>query len=62
MSELTNPVQTPPPLVREAPTFDPKTARTAVASGTFGTALEWFDFAVYGTLSEPLPLAFLPQL
>lgn len=38
----------------EAPTFDPKTARTAVVSGTFGTALEWFDFAVYGTLSATL--------
>ena len=62
MSELTNPVQTPPPLVREAPTFDPKTARTAVASGTFGTALEWFDFAVYGTLSATLfPSLFFPS-
>ncbi|WP_166969754.1 MFS transporter [Brevibacterium atlanticum] len=38
----------------EAPTFDPKTARNAVFSGTFGTALEWFDFAVYGTLSATL--------
>ena len=62
MSELTNPVQPPPLLVLEAPTFDPKTARTAVASGTFGTALEWFDFAVYGTLSATLfPQLFFPS-
>ncbi|MGO4806082.1 MFS transporter [Arthrobacter sp. 2MCAF15] len=62
MSELTNPVQPPPLLEREAPTFDPKTARTAVASGTFGTALEWFDFAVYGTLSATLfPQLFFPS-
>src|SRR6476620_3157006 len=62
MSEFTNPVQTPPPLVREAPTFDPKTARRAVMSGTFGTALEWFDFAVYGTLSATLfPQLFFPS-
>ncbi|GAA1772681.1 MFS transporter [Pseudarthrobacter sulfonivorans] len=62
MSELTTPVQPFPPQTAEAPTFDPKTARTAVASGTFGTALEWFDFAVYGTLSATLfPALFFPS-
>ena len=62
MPELTNPVQPPPTLVREAPTFDPKTSRRAVVSGTFGTALEWFDFAVYGTLSATLfPQLFFPS-
>ncbi len=36
-------------------------ARRAVVSGTFGTALEWFDFAVYGTLSATVfPLLFFP--
>jgi MFS family permease len=61
MSELTNPVQTFPPDVLEAPTFDPRTSRRAVLSGTFGTALEWFDFAVYGTLSATLfPQLFFP--
>ncbi|BCW58605.1 MFS transporter [Arthrobacter sp. StoSoilB20] len=62
MSELTNPVQASPPHVPEAPTFDPRTSRRAVASGTFGTALEWFDFAVYGTLSATLfPQLFFPS-
>jgi MFS family permease len=62
MPELTNPVQPPPTLVREVPTIDPKTSRRAVASGTFGTALEWFDFAVYGTLSATLfPQLFFPS-
>lgn len=62
MSELTNPVRVSPPDVPEAPTFDPRTSRRAVASGTFGTALEWFDFAVYGTLSATLfPQLFFPS-
>lgn len=62
MSELTTPVQSFPPQTAEAPTFDPKTSRTAVVSGTFGTALEWFDFAVYGTLSATLfPQLFFPS-
>ncbi|MET3934560.1 MFS transporter [Arthrobacter sp. OAP107] len=62
MSELTNPVQSPPTAVAEAPTFDPRIARRAVMSGTFGTALEWFDFAVYGTLSATLfPQLFFPS-
>lgn len=61
MSELKNSVQ-PPPRQNEAPSFNPKTARTAVVSGTFGTALEWFDFAVYGTLSATLfPALFFPS-
>lgn len=61
MTELTNPVQPARPLVHEAPAVDPKTGRRAVVSGTFGTALEWFDFAVYGTLSATLfPQLFFP--
>ncbi|RAM37330.1 MFS transporter [Arthrobacter globiformis] len=62
MSELTNPVQASAPDVPGAPAFDPRTSRRAVASGTFGTALEWFDFAVYGTLSATLfPQLFFPS-
>lgn len=62
MTELTNPVRASATQVREAPAFDPKTSRTAVVSGTFGTALEWFDFAVYGTLSATLfPQLFFPS-
>ncbi|MFJ4264404.1 MFS transporter [Paenarthrobacter nicotinovorans] len=62
MSELTNPVQSSPPDAPQAPTFDKRIARRAVASGTFGTALEWFDFAVYGTLSATLfPQLFFPS-
>lgn len=61
MADLTNTVQPSPPHQAEAPTFDPKTSRRAVLSGTFGTALEWFDFAVYGTLSATLfPQLFFP--
>lgn len=45
----------------EEASFNPKTARRAVVAGTFGTALEWFDFAVYGTLSATVfPLLFFP--
>ncbi|WP_084143315.1 MFS transporter [Amycolatopsis taiwanensis] len=41
---------------------DRQASRRAVASGTFGTALEWFDFAVYGTLSATLfPTLFFPS-
>ena len=62
MWELTTPVQPSPPQAGEAPKFDPRTSRRAVVSGTFGTALEWFDFAVYGTLSATLfPLLFFPS-
>lgn len=60
MSELTKPFR--PPQKAEALTFDPKMSRRAVVSGTFGTALEWFDFAVYGTLSATLfPQLFFPS-
>lgn len=46
---------------REAKGFDRKHAHRAIAGGTFGTALEWFDFAVYGTLSATLfPILFFP--
>lgn len=52
---------TPPEGARAEPT-DPSVARRAVASGTFGTALEWFDFAVHGTLSATLfPQLFFPN-
>lgn len=62
MSELTMPTQPSAPRAGVAPTFNPKTSRRAVVSGTFGTALEWFDFAVYGTLSATLfPLLFFPS-
>ena len=62
MPELTIPVQPPPTLVHDAPATNPNTARRAVVSGTFGTALEWFDFAVYGTLSATLfPQLFFPS-
>ncbi|MDQ4490096.1 MFS transporter [Sinomonas sp. ASV486] len=45
----------------DAPIADTRGARRAVASGTFGTALEWFDFAVYGTLSATIfPHLFFP--
>lgn len=48
---------------QEAPEFNQKTARRAVLSGTFGTALEWFDFAVYGTLSATVfPALFFTAL
>lgn len=37
--------------------------RRAVVSGTFGTALEWFDFAIYGTLSATIfPQLFFPTM
>ncbi|WP_430296666.1 MFS transporter [Sinomonas sp. B1-1] len=62
MSDLTSqpaPMMTSTPA---APTVDGKGARRAVASGTFGTALEWFDFAVYGTLSATIfPHLFFPS-
>lgn len=61
MSGITTTGPGAPPFTDEAPTFDPKTSRRAVVSGTFGTALEWFDFAVYGTLSATLfPTLFFP--
>jgi MFS family permease len=63
MSELTN--QTAPSAAPSSPAAVPiegRAARRAVASGTFGTALEWFDFAVYGTLSATLfPALFFPS-
>lgn len=54
------PVSSPPPQATSADP-DPRAGRRAVVSGTFGTALEWFDFAVYGTLSATLfPQLFFP--
>ncbi|MCS5478127.1 MFS transporter [Corynebacterium sp. YIM 101645] len=65
MSVTTEPVTpntpTTPVFTEETPGFDKKHSRRAVAGGTFGTALEWFDFAVYGTLSATLfPTLFFP--
>lgn len=38
-------------------------ARRAVVSGTVGSALEWFDFAIYGALSATLfPILFFSDL
>ncbi|NHU47519.1 MFS transporter [Rhodococcus sp. A14] len=38
-------------------------ARKAVFSATLSTALEWFDFAVYGTLAATVfPVVFFPDL
>lgn len=49
--------------VVEPPPFDPKASRRAVVSGTFGTAMEWFDFAVYGSLSATVfPGLFFPDV
>lgn len=65
MSNVVNPAQpndtVPGADANDEIVFDPKTSRRAVVSGTFGTALEWFDFAVYGTLSATVfPLLFFP--
>ncbi|MEU3274424.1 MFS transporter [Saccharomonospora sp. NPDC006951] len=41
----------------------PPRARRAVASGTFGSALEWFDFAVYGAMAATVfPALFFHSL
>lgn len=61
MSEFTESTRQATHPVTRAPA-DERAARRAVASGTFGTAMEWFDFAVYGTLSATLfPSLFFPS-
>ncbi|MCA4131623.1 MFS transporter [Arthrobacter sp. M4] len=41
----------------------PRQAKRAVVSGTFGSALEWFDFAVYGAMSATVfPVVFFNKL
>lgn len=61
MPESTAGAHASPLTPSEAPEFDQKASRKAVISGTFGTALEWFDFAVYGTLSATVfPHLFFP--
>ncbi|GAB2796131.1 MFS transporter [Streptomyces chlorus] len=41
----------------------PRQAKRAVTSGTFGSALEWFDFAVYGAMSATVfPALFFNEL
>lgn len=58
MTELTSSAPAAAPQVLDS---DASTSRRAIAAGTFGTALEWFDFAVYGTLSATLfPAIFFP--
>ncbi|MFE7332425.1 MFS transporter [Streptomyces sp. NPDC057565] len=44
-------IQQQSPGIRRRRTPAPPQARRAVASGTFGSALEWFDFAVYGAMA-----------
>ncbi|WP_028927293.1 MFS transporter [Pseudonocardia acaciae] len=44
-------------------TADSPAARRAVVSGAVGSALEWFDFSVYGALSATVfPKLFFPEL
>jgi MFS family permease len=41
----------------------PPEAKRAVLSGTFGSALEWFDFAVYGAMAATVfPVVFFNDL
>lgn len=41
----------------------PPQARRAVVSGTFGAALEWFDFAIYGAMSATVfPALFFDEM
>ena len=41
----------------------PAEAKRAVLSGTFGSALEWFDFAVYGAMAATVfPVVFFNDL
>lgn len=52
----------PAPEVPEAGSSTP-TTRRAVVSGALGSALEWFDFSVYGALSATVfPQLFFPDL
>jgi MFS family permease len=49
------------PTVRRAPA-EPQ-ARRAVVSGTAGSVLEWFDFAVYGAMSATVfPVVFFAEM
>lgn len=44
-------------------TAAPVEAKRAVLSGTFGSALEWFDFAVYGAMAATVfPVVFFNEL
>lgn len=62
MSHIVKPVEATSPVPSgEAAGYSKQHSRRAVVGGTFGTALEWFDFAVYGTLSATLfPTLFFP--
>src|SRR4051812_40821970 len=45
------------------PAGSPVQRRRALASGTIGSALEWFDFALYGALSATIfPALFFSDL
>lgn len=53
----------PAPDARKGRPPAPAMARKAVISGTVGSALEWFDFAIYGTLSATVfPALFFSDL
>ncbi|MEV0949004.1 MFS transporter [Promicromonospora sp. NPDC050249] len=52
-----------PPAAGAAPAGNPVQRRRALASGTLGSALEWFDFALYGALSATIfPALFFSDL
>ena len=60
-------IQSPSPQAARRPlrpsTPAPAEARRAVLSGTFGSALEWFDFAVYGAMAATVfPVVFFNEL
>ena len=60
MSQPTTPSVKRPPRTRMP--ASPQ-AKRAVVSGTFGSALEWFDFAVYGAMSATVfPVVFFNKL
>ncbi|MFK4296635.1 MFS family permease [Arthrobacter sp. GAS37] len=60
MSQPTTPYVKRPPRTRMP--ASPQ-AKRAVVSGTFGSALEWFDFAVYGAMSATVfPVVFFNKL
>ncbi|MGC1331619.1 MAG: MFS transporter, partial [Pseudomonas sp.] len=45
------------------PTHDRPMSRRAVSAATVGTALEWFDFTLYGAVSATiLPKLFFPSM
>ncbi|MFB7555545.1 MFS transporter [Streptomyces brevispora] len=65
-SELDEQVETGQPVAASGGAEDGSgtpAARRAVVSGALGSALEWFDFSVYGALSATVfPQLFFPEL